>query len=284
MDARVRLVTESCPGVDAARLEELVALEIGTVGATWTPFPSVVLSCQGDQVTITATEAQTGHQSQSEVLARGTTGPALLRLLAISVSELLATNEAPVEKKLPVVQEPTPLPQPEPARRFHATAAASLRRMGRPATWLGGLALGAGFAFARHFAFALEGRGEIGSTATSLTSVDWLVAGANVALLAGAGTGVWRFEAGPGVEVGLVRLSAHDTASGAKGSSLSEPWAGPIGRLRVIRALGRRAFLLGRIDGGWVMQRVTGSASDGQPLVELRGAWVGVSIGAGMLF
>jgi hypothetical protein len=283
-DAQVRLVTEACPSVDAARLEELVAIELGTVGAGRTLGPAVVvLACDGDRVAITATEAQTGRQSRSEVLGRDTAGPALLRLLALSVSELVATSEVPVEKRLPVVREPTPPPQSEPARRFRVTAAASLRRVAWPATWLGGFALGAEFAFARHFALAIEGRGEIGSTSTSLTTVDWLLAGASLALLAGAGRGAWRLEAGPGVEVGLVKLSAHDTATGAKGHSLSDPWAGPIGRLRVIRALGTRAFALGQIDGGWVMQRVAGDASDGSPLVEFRGGWAGLTIGAGML-
>jgi hypothetical protein len=54
--------------------------------------------------------------------------------------------------------------------------------------------------------------------------------------------------------------------------------------LRVIRTLGSRAFLLGQIAGGWVMQRVAGDVSDGGPLVELRGGWAGVTLGAGMLF
>ncbi len=284
-DAQVKLVTEACPDVDAARLEELVAIELSTVGAGRTLGPAVVvLACEGDRVAITATEARTGRQSRSEVLARDTAGPALLRLLALSVSELVATSEMPVEKRLPVVREPAPLPKSEPARRFRATAAVSFRRVAWPATWLGGFALGAEFAFARHFALAIEGRGEIGSTSTSLTTVDWLLAGASLALLAGAGRGAWRLEAGPGVEVGLARLSAHDTATGAKGHSLSDPWAGPIGRLRVIRALGSRAFVLGQIDGGWVMQRVAGDASDGSPLVEFRGGWAGLTIGAGMLF
>lgn len=173
---------------------------------------------------------------------------------------------------------------PRPARRSRASATASLRRVARPATWLEGFALGAELAFARHFALAIEGRGEIGSTATSLSSVDWRVASASVALLAGADRGRWRMEAGPGVEVGLVRLSAHDTATGAKGTSLVAPWAGPLVRLRVIRALGSRAFILGRIEGGWVMHKVAGDVSDGSPLVELRGGWAGVTIGAGVVF
>ena len=283
-DAQVKLVTEACPGIDAARLSELVAIELGTVGAGRTLYPAVVvLACDGEQVAITATDAQTGRQSRSEVLARDTVGPTLLRLLAISVSELVATSEVPVENRLPLVREPTLVQQSEPARWFRATAAGSLRRVARPATWLGGFALGAEFAFARHFALAIEGRGEIGSTATSLTTVDWQAAGASVALLVGASKGAWRIEAGPGVEGGLVKLSAHDTANGAKGNSLSDPWAGPIVRLRVIRALGSWAFVLGQIDGGWVMQRVAGDASDGSALVEFRGGWAGLTIGVGML-
>ena len=281
----VKLVTEACPGIDATRLEKLVALELGTVGTGQTLSPVVVvLVCEGDRIAITATEAQTSRQSHSEVFARGTSGPAGLRLLAISVSELVATSEVPVERRRLLVQESTPPPLSEPVPVFRVSAAASLRRVARPATWLEGFALGAEFAFARHFALAIEGRGEIGSTTTSLTTVDWRVAGASMALLAGAGRGPWRIEAGPGVEVGLVKLSAHDTATGGKGTSLFDPWAGPIGRLRVIRALGSRAFLLGQIAGGWVMQRVAGDVSDGSPLVELRGGWAGVTLGAGMLF
>ena len=283
-DAHVKLVTDACPGVDAARLGELVAIEIGTVGAGRTLYPAVVvLACDGERVAITATDAQTGRQSRTEVHSRVTTGPALLRLLAISVSELVATSEAPVEKTLPPGHEPTPVQPSEPARRFGATAAGSLRRVARPATWLGGFALGAEFEFARHFVLAIEGRGELGSTATSRTTVDWQAASGSVALLAGAGSGAWRIEAGLGMEGGLVKLSAHDTATGAKGTSLSDPWAGPIGRLRVVRALGSRAFALGRIDGGWVMQRVAGDASDGSALVEFRGGWAGLTFGAGML-
>jgi hypothetical protein len=53
--------------------------------------------------------------------------------------------------------------------------------------------------------------------------------------------------------------------------------------LRVIRALGSRAFVLGRLDGGWVMHRVAGTDSDGSTLVELRGGWAGLTLGAGML-
>ena len=281
----VRLVTEACSGVDAARLEELVALELGTVGAGRTLSPAVVvLLCDGDRIDITATEAKTGRQSHAEVLAHGTAGPAGLRLLAISVSELVATSEIPVEKRGSIVRETAPPPLSEPVRRFRASAAASLRRVARPATWLEGFALGAEFVFARHFALAIEGRGEIGSTAASIATVDWRVADASVALLAGAGRGAWRIEAGPGMEVGLVRLSAHDTATGAKGTSLSSLWAGPIGRLRVTRAFGRRAFLMGRIEGGWVTQRVAGDVSDGSPLVELRGGWAGLTIGAGIVF
>lgn len=281
----VRLVTEACPGVDAVRLEALVALELGTVGAERTLSPAeVVLACDGDRIAITATEVKTGRQSHSEVQARGTAGPAGLRLLAISVSELVATSEVPSEKRRSLVRETTPVQPPEPARWFRVTAAASLRRVARPATWLEGFALGAELAFARHLAFAIEGRGEIGATSTSLTTVDWRVAGASVALLAGAGWGAWRLDAGPGVEVGLVKLSAHDSATGSKGSSLSEPWAGPMGRLRVIRGLGRRAFVLGRVEGGWVMQKVAGDVSNGSPLVELRGGWAGVILGAGMVF
>jgi hypothetical protein len=283
-DAHVRLVIEACPGVDAARLEALVALELGTVGAG-RPLNSavVVLVCDGDRIAITATEAPTGRQSHSEVLAHDKTGTAGLRLLAISVSELVATSEVPVEKKRPLVRETTPVQPPEPVRRFRASVAASLRRVARPATWLEGLSLGAEVALARNFALAVEGRGEIGSTATRLTTVDWRVAGASVALLAGTGRGAWQADAGLGVEFGLVRFSAHDTAT-AKGASLLDPWVEATGRLRAIRALGSRAFLLGRIEGGWVMKRVTGVVSDGSPLVELRGGWVGLTVGAGMLF
>lgn len=284
MDAQVKLVTEACPGVDATRLEDLVAIELGTVGAGRTLRPAVVvLTCDGERVAITATDAQTGRQSHSEVPSRDAAGPALVRLLALSVSELVATSEVPVGKRLPLVQEPTSTQQFEPARRFGVAAAGSLRRVARPATWLGGFALGAELAFARHFALAIEGRGELGSAATGLTTVDWQAASGNIALLVGAGNGAWRIEAGLGMEGGLVKLSAHDTATGAKGNSLSEPWAGPIGRLCVTRALGSRFFFLGRIDGGWIMHRVAGDVSDGSTLVELRGGWAGLTIGAGML-
>jgi hypothetical protein len=57
-----------------------------------------------------------------------------------------------------------------------------------------------------------------------------------------------------------------------------------MGRLRVIRALGSRAFVQGRIESGWVMHKVTGDVSNGSPLVELRGGWAGVTLGAGMVF
>jgi hypothetical protein len=283
-DAKVKLVTEACPEVDADRLGELVAIELGTVGAGRTLRAAMVgLACAGERIAITATDAQTGRQSHSEVLARDTAGPALLRLLAISVSELVATSEVPVDPRVPLRPEPAPVPQSPPARRFRATAAGSVRRVARPATWLGGVALGAELAFARYFALAIEGRGELGSTATRLTTVDWQAVSASAALLAGAGRGPWRVEVGLGMEGGFVKLAAHDTAAGAKGNSLSGPWAGPIGRLRVIRALGARAFVLARIDGGWIMQRVAGDASDGSNLVELRGGWAGLTLGAGLL-
>jgi len=283
-NAQVKIETDACPGVDAARLVELSAIELGTVGAGRTLRPAVVvLVCNDGKVAITATDVQSGRESHSEVIPRETSGPALLRLLALAVSELVATSEAPVEKKLPPAAAAVSVPQAEPARRFRATAAGSLRRVARPATWLGGLTLGAEFAFLRHFTLAVEGRGEMGSTTTSLTTVDWRAAGASVALLVGVSKGAWRLDAGPGIEGGVVKLSAHDTATGAKGSSLTDPWAGPTVRLRAMHALGRRAFVFGRLDGGWVMQRVAGDVSDGSLLVEFRGAWAGLTVGAGML-
>ena len=282
-EAQVRLETKACPGVAAARLQDLIALEISTVGAGRTRCPAiVVLACDGDRIAISATEVQTGNESHSEVLTRGTAGPALLRLLAISISELLVTNELPPAPRPPVVREEKPLPKPEPARWLRASAATSIRRVARPATWLGGVGLGAEFLFAPRFTLAIEGRGEFGATASSLSAVDWRVAGASVALRAGTDLGVWRIEAGPGVEGGLVQLSAHDTATGAKGSTLSNPWFGLMGTLRVIRTLGSRAFLSGQIYGGWIMQRVAGVTSDGSSLVELRDGWTGISLGAGL--
>lgn len=281
-DGQVKLVTEACPGVDAARLGELVALEFSTFAADRRQYPSVVvLVCDGQRVAITATNTQTGRQSLSEVPARDPAEPALLRLLAISISELVATSEAPPAQRPPPPSEPTP--KTESGRRFRVTAAGSLRRVARPATWLPGFTLGAEVAFANHFALAIEGRGEAGSATPRLTTVGCQAVGASLGLLAGTDKGGWRVEVGLGIEGGLVKLTGHDTASGAKESSLSEPWSGPFGRLRLLRMLGRRAFVLGRLDGGWIMQGVVGAASNGSPLVEFRGGWAGMTIGVGLV-
>jgi hypothetical protein len=286
----VAIEAGACPELDTVRLDELAAIEISTASAGSTLAPTLVtLTCDGDRVAIAATDRQSGQEARSEVRLQGTAESARLRLLALAISELLATREMPAALRPAPTASPAAVLSPASGAvgearppRFHVTAAGSCRRAGAPATWLGGIVLGGEVRFARALTLAVEGSGESGATATALASVDWLATSATVALLAGVGVGAWRFEAGPGFELGWVRLSAHASAAGSQGRTITLPWAGPLGRLHVTRALGRRFFVLGRFSAGWVTHAAHGDSSDGRTLLDLSRGWFGLGVGAGL--
>jgi hypothetical protein len=160
----------------------------------------------------------------------------------------------------------------------------SVRRMGRPAAWLGGVVVGATRDVSDFAALALEVRGETGDASTSLARVDWQQLAVTGSLALGVAGERWAVHALPGWTVGFARLSARPGDPGATGGAFTGAWSGPSLAVRARRALGRAAFVSLDVAGGAVTRRVVGLVDDQSPIFEIAGPWALAGLSAGAVF
>ena len=132
------------------------------------------------------------------------------------------------------------------------------------------------------FSLAVELRAERGRTRTALSTVDWTPLSAGVAVLAGGGSGPLHLRAGPGVRAGLLLLDAH-ADSPNQGRSLSRAWVSAVLRAQLSLDLSPRFAFLAGLDAGFVAWPVHGEIQGGAPLVDANGAWIGGTLGAGLV-
>jgi hypothetical protein len=297
--APLALTIEGCPELDQPRLRKLVAIEMATVGGA-AANARVRLTCAGGMVAIEVAGDEAAGEGASpapparvELNLAAAAEATRLRLLALTITELVAPGASGARAAPPpaaasrdtraagVVVRPA---EPVGARPLHFFAGASVRRMGRPAAWLGGVAVGATRDVTDFAALALELRGETGDASTSLARVDWqqLVLTGSVAL--GVAGERWAVHALPGWSVGFARLSARPDAPDARGGSLTGAWSGPSLGLRARRSLGRAAFVSLDVAGGAVTRRVVGLVDGASPIFEIAGPWALAGLSAGATF
>ena len=287
------LSIESCPTVDAIRLRELIAIELGTVGAADSPRATMIrLSCTGARVSIELTDNSTGRRSSTDMDLVTTAAPARPRLLALTVTEFMALTWAELRAPASTVPAPTPAPviavagpSPETGSSLRLFAVAGVRRIGQPRTWLSGAGVGCDVRFGPHLALAADFRAERGGTHTTLAAIDWLGGTGTVGLAIGAARGHLGWDVAPGFTVGVVRLSAvPPTMSDARGAALTGLWAGPTLTTRLRRTFGTRAYVHLELGAGAVTRSVVGLVNNNSPLVRIQGGWGAAGLGGGVLF
>ncbi|HEX7599230.1 MAG TPA: hypothetical protein VF518_13520, partial [Polyangia bacterium] len=247
---------------------------------------AIRLECAGETVRIGVTDVGTGEQERSILAPREDAPAARVRLLALTITELVASvwNIArhPTESVANAAR-PAPLAPVLPrATAWRLVADASLRRLGSPPAWLWGIAGGAELTLYRHFTLSLAASGETGNASTALAEVNESGIGGAIAVRSGLSLGRARVEAGPGFRAGLVRLSARPKLSSAQGASFNGLAAGPFLSLRLASRLGRRTSIEARVESGLTTHKATGLANDTVPLVDTGGWWFGLALGAGL--
>jgi hypothetical protein len=286
---------EGCPEIDGTRLRELVAIEIATMRAGGQPGPTAArLTCDGPHVRI---ELLGQVPSGADLDLGGTPTPARPRLLALAITELAAASW--VDPRRQVAAPPTPpSPRAPPATAVLVSASApprapprtrvfaetSLRRIGSPATWLGGAGFGAEYGVRSWLAAALDVRIEAGETSTATAPITWRAVSGMAGVAIGGGRGRLFWSALPGMSVGVVRLSASPVPTGAFSTSLDAVWAGPSLTTRLRVAIARSAFVHVELGGGFVTRGVVGLLNNDTTLLRIDGAWAIATLGAGLAF
>ena len=290
----VDLTVEGCPEIDGTRLRELVGIESATMRAAGQLGPIAArLNCDGPHVRIKLL-GQTPAEADLDL--GGTPAPARPRLLALTITELAATSWVdPLQRvaapSVPVPPPPAALPATAASvsasaapRRARAFVETSLRRIGSPATWLGGAGLGVEYGVRSWLAAALDVRLEAGETSTTTAPIAWRAVSGTAGVAIGGGRGRLSWSALPGLSVGVVRLSASPVPTGAVATSLDAIWAGPSLTTRLRVAIARTAFVHLEIGGGFVTHGVVGLLNNDTTLLRIDGTWAIATLGAGLAF
>ena len=160
----------------------------------------------------------------------------------------------------------------------------SLRRIGSPATWLGGAGFGFEYSVRSWLATAIDVRLEAGETSTATAPIGWRAVSGMAGVAIGGDRGRLAWSALPGLSVGMVRLSAAPVPAGALSTSLDAIWAGPSLTTRLRVAIARGAFVYSELGGGFVTHKVVGLLNNDATLLRIDGAWAIAALGAGLAF
>lgn len=293
----VELTLEGCPEIDGTRLRELVGIEIATMRASGQLSPTAArLTCDGPHVRI---KLLGQAPSEADLDLGGTPALARPRLLALTITELAAASwvdplrrdaAPPAPPPHPLQGQPatavlvSPSAPPRASSRARLFAETSLRRIGSPATWLGGAGFGVEYGVRSWLAAALDVRLEAGETSTATAPIAWRAVSGVAGVAIGGGRGRLSWSALPGMSVGTVRLSASPVPTGAVSTPLDAIWAGPSLTTRLRVAIARTAFVHLELGGGFVTHGVAGLLNNDTTLLRIDGAWAIATLGAGLAF
>jgi hypothetical protein len=287
------LHVSACPGVDEAELGRLLTIELHTMGADASALQELRVTCREGAVHVEARSQAQAPVSAELVLEPGEQG-ALTRLLALRISELLATLP-PAETHAPATPPPPALPLPPPASstidgepppaanertaRGRVELSFVARHMATPGTWLEGAS--AGYALPLPAGFALESDLSMTSGRADVQLAEVAVRDLSVglSLLWYLSTRFVDLGAGPGFRAAWTWLEARDVAVAHQGRCLAAPWAGPFaaGRLR-LHGRGPVCATLG-LEAGYVVVPVQGLLDGESTLFSIDGPWLAGQLG-----
>jgi hypothetical protein len=288
----VRITQRGCDDVDLARLDELVAIEVDTVASELSPRQSdVFLECRAGAISIKAELRESSASRSSKVEPRSMDRAAATRLLALTITELLAqlwsekpAPSAPIEQPEPATPELDAPPEKSAAaageRRFAAYAGAAYHSMLEPRAGLFGGALRAEYAPLSLLTFGLDFVGAFGTVRSEHAEVDVMLASAAVYATLGGRVGPVALGIGPGARLGWVNLSPEDLEPNSDGSDVSGAWGGPM-LLGLAKWAPNGYLLYSSLELGAVTLPVVGTFNGAEPEVELKGLWFLAGLGVG---
>jgi hypothetical protein len=210
----------------------------------------------------------------------GTPAPARPRLLALTITELAAASW--VDPRKQIVAQPAPQPQPSAAvvvataapppapPRARVFVATSLRRIGSPATWLGGAGFGV--------EYSVRSCSRQPSTFGSRPARRRPHGAHRLARCFEHGRRRHRRRARPaGLERPARAERRHRSPErgarprGRRVTSLDAMWAGPSLMTRLRVAIARAAFVHVELGGGFVTHKVVGLLNDDTTLLRIDG-------------
>jgi hypothetical protein len=281
---------DSCPGIPHAAVRRALEVEIGarlegSPAATGRPSGAppvgrLIVRCDADHAALAAEKTAGGRLERKLALQdlSGDTGP---RVVALAALELLATLDPELRRRLSEADSLLATPDGPPRPRLGLRAGAVYRTFSAPsgiAAWGGQLALDR----------ALGTRlGVAGGIEVSVGRRSTPSGGATALLASGSFAAGWRaggqrisVRVEGGARGGLVRLSGSAGTPDVETQTVVRPWAGPFGAAHLL--LGHRQVCLGlAVEGGLAAVAATGLANDA-PALQARGAWIAVSLSAGL--
>lgn len=289
----VQVQVEACPGIDAAEVERITGIELGSAPPTPEPVRARV-SCSSttevrvdDPVTKKSLVREIDLAPLAPKAKARTLALAIAELISASWSELLLNPEPKVEavgektppEVLESVRESLPEEAPRGTLRLEAYGAGrglfstpalqwggGLRVLWAPRERLGGL-------------FDLSGEHAETRDAAGRLSMDTASLSASLALLFAPAESL-RLHAALGGRLGLGRVIGTPVdAEATRGGTLTGGFGGPQLSLGAALVLGHFVVSLG-LEAGWALLKLRGTV-DGARGLGLDGAWASAQLGAG---
>jgi hypothetical protein len=283
--AQAAVHVEGCAEVEPDELARLFAIELKTLGGD-PALRDVHVTCEGGRVSVRAEREGDVAPLEAELELASTGGGSRTRLLALQLSELLATSQrpppppAPPPVVVPVVLEEHS--RERPPARLHAglSLAAGARWLGEPRAWLPGLTLAHAAPLMRSLTVRSDLSFELGQVATQLADVSvrqLTLGGAIMLTLRSTHVDVL---VGPGLRCAWSWLRARDVAAQHRGKSLSAPWLGPMlaGQL-LFHGRSPWQALLG-VESGYVLVPIEGRLDRSEALFAVESVWLAAQLGA----
>jgi hypothetical protein len=281
----VLLDSSACASVPAAELRHLLALELaprrlaapGEVAADDPRATHARIRCSSNQARLSV-DGRAGRRQELELDLQETMASARTRLLALTLSELIATLEmetaqtahpplADGQAAAPTAANPVRVPE---AWRGQWWLGAGLAREGRPALLAPALHSGLLWYVKQlplAFQFDLLGsRGQRALAEGRLTA--WTLAG-SAALLARVRTAWLDVLLGAGARLGYARLDGATRTGSLAAGAVSGAWWGPLLHGSLMLRLHQRWGLRAALELAYVAKPVRGLDSNGGPAYAL---------------
>jgi hypothetical protein len=290
--AEPQIQVKDCP----EELPAVVKLEIDVLlrerGPTRAPPERIAIHCAEERAQIQVTMDGASRESSLEL---GVLAPEhRARAVALAAAELVhSMSSRPRVAAVKPTAAPTPAPTSESAPREVASPRAWQRPtllvgglvewLGEPATSLFGARVAFHYPIGRVVVPSLSVDGTLGgfSTQSARVSVATLSAASHVYF--GANTGSVRFDAGPGVRLGWLRLAGQpDETSMLEGRSLAAAWGGPEARARVAYGASRSSVLALELGAGVAVLPVRGLIDGVQRVYAVEGPWLSLCAQVGI--
>ncbi len=285
----VPLVVVGCPRDYEAELRASLLIEIDALAQERPSEPrpkigQIRVECSGEASVRVEVLSVRGQRAKLDLDQREIAPDARVRALALSTTELVDSLSAPARPAARIENRPSSTPLHHSRESPSLLLGPLVERVGRPPTWLFGGSLSFEVPLARFLAPVVEARGEAGSFGVETARVRVDAWSGSLHLLVGSHAERWRWGAGPGVRLGIVTLRGDPgDSTDLRGASTRSWWGGPGIKARIAYAWPAVPVVVSLSgDAGLVAWAVVGTLDDTRRVFALDGAWVGVTLGAGV--